>query len=390
MVTANNVNQQIALEMGWNGSGQGQGGQTAWYNGLTPQQKQIFDQTVSSNGGSGAKPTGSNIVLPSSAYPTPTGTITPNNEAQQVALTMGWNGAGQGQGGQTAWYNSLTPAQQVQFNSMVGTTGTSAPQSLVPALQEPLNQMEKSGITTLNQGVDTSGMSNILSQLQSRLSGSLDTSNKMVSQATQPITADQVTALANPMAEGLNQNLSIAAQHIRAQALAGQGLRGGASFGDTATGNENGLIDQGVLEGQNTNNYNAWTAALAQLNQQNSNLLTGANTTLQGANTGLSGDTTAFNGAQTIGQTGRQNALDQIQAGGSVRNFNQGIDDKMQADLTASQNYPADQIQKILDMLKSYQSQDSNSQTGGMANGASQVGGALQAASALAPTLYAL
>lgn len=319
--------------------------------------------------------------------------VTPKNIGQQAALTMGWDGSGQGAGGEIAWRNSLSPQQLAQYNQITGGNDTSPVNpnlniASVPALQEPLTDWEKQGYTSLATPQSTTGMQDALSQLKSLTGQQISGANNLVTQATQPITSQQISDIANPNAAGLNQNLSIAAQQIKAQVLQNQGLRGGASFGDTSTGSELGKVDEGLLTGQNTNNYNTWAAALQALQQQNSNKLTGAGTMLNGATVGGQNYGTAYNESQGIGNANIANAQNEVAAGGAVRGYNQGIDNTMQSNLLAQQGFPLQQLASLLPLItQNYVSPTNTSQTGGMANGASTGGNILGAIASAIPII---
>lgn len=298
--------------------------------------------------------------------------VAPRNLGQQVALGMGWTGAGQGAGGHASWVNTLNPQQRAQYDAMLaGRAPTTAAVATMPLLQEPLHEWEKQGLSQQAQGVDTSQMTAILNELRAKLGGA----SGMVAQGTAAVTPDEVARIQNPYASTLKTRLSDAAEKIRARVTADQGLRGARSFGDTATGVQMGMIDEEELRGRGDIDYNTWEAALNQINAERNRLISGAGTEYGGA---IPGASTAYDMAGGIGRIGQDNALSKIASGRYVRGYNQNINDIMEADRLAERNYPLDQLAKTLNLLAPYGSNTSSSQVGGMASPLTQAGGALR------------
>ena len=237
---------------------------------------------------------------------------------------------------------------------------------VTPALEEPLHEWEKTGLTALSKGVDTSQMQGALSQLQGLLGN-----NGMLERATASVNPNEVATMQNPYSQSLKDKLSTSAQQIRAAATSQQGLRGGRSFGDTATGVQMGMIDQGQLQGEADIDYQTWQDSLGQINNERNRLLSGAGL-------GVAGAQTQYNMADGIGQQGVQNALGQMQAGNYVRGYNQNLNDIVKSELLAKQGDPLARLQNSLGLTGAFSGSTSSGQSGGMANNMQQFGGLMQ------------
>ncbi len=299
--------------------------------------------------------------------------VTPRNYRQQVALNMGWTGAGQGEGGHKAWQASLTPMQRAEYEAAV------AGVQVAPALAEPLHEWEKAGLTRMNQGADTSVMESILAQFRDQSAAATDRSSDYAATGVSEITPEEVEALRNPYSSALKDQLSESAEKVRAQALVGQGERGGRSFGDTSTGVQMRGIDDSIIRGEGEIDYNTWRDAMAQATGGRNRNLAAAG--IETGNAGAYGANAAnaFNMASDISGTGIANAQSSLGAGRYIRDFNQNINDQMLADIRARQQDELTRLQNEQNLLSPYGSSTSSQQTGGDTNWMQQVGGAGQA-----------
>lgn len=291
-------------------------------------------------------------------------TVAPKNLGQQVAMTMGWDGSGQGAGGHNAWVAGLTPQQRAAYNSQVGSNAMSAPvnASALPALQEPLHQWEKAGLTGLSNTGSVGGSAELqgaMKALQQMLGGNYDffgQANTATQAGAQPITAGQIQEVANPYADAMKSNLSATAQKLRAQLDAGQGTRGARSFGDTATGVRQGDLDKSFLQESNAIDYQAFDDARAQLNaDRNRSLSAGGQFGNLGA-TQMGGASTLAGVASGARNANIQDIMNQLQAGAYTRDYNQGVNDVMRNDIMGEAAYPSQQLASIMQLLQNYQS----------------------------------
>lgn len=301
--------------------------------------------------------------------------VTAANRGQEVALQMGWNGAGQGAGGHTAWVNGLNPAQRAQYDASIGGNATAAPTQSMPLFQELLHPYEQQGLTGLTAGVNTTRMADILSQLRQTIGDNTGQAGNLVANGTAAVTPEEVAKVQNPFSSSLKTQLSTDAQKIRAAATASQGLRGGRSFGDTATGTQMGLIDQQQLQGDSDIDYKTWQDALGQINGEKNRMLTGAGTVNDTTRAATSGAGTAFDSAKYLSELPFETARRRLGAGSYLRDYNQGIDDTMKSDILAEQDAPYKKLQQTLDLLKGFMSNTSTGGTAAPTSGLETAGG---------------
>jgi len=276
--------------------------------------------------------------------------VAPLNPQQLAYQKAGYTG-GFGAGEAGAWVRQQNPSVREDIRANSGITGAGV------ALQDPLHAWEKEGLTGLSDtsGLDRGAQSGALQQLQA-----------LMAQITSPVSAESIQAGANPHAEALKGNLSRDAEKLRAAATAGQGMRGGRSFGDTSTGARLGEIDAQELATGNELDYKTWMDSQAQRNTERQ---------LAGSS-GLAGASKMFDFGTGLRQSGVTDLQNKLGAGSYVRGFNQNQNDIMLNDIMAGQEYDTKNIGDILSLLKNYQSNTSSGQTGGMASGLTQAGGA--------------
>jgi len=276
-----------------------------------------------------------------------------------------------------------------------------------PILAEPLHQYERSGLQTLGGSGVNQSMTDALGYLQQmnsnptgfagrytdpRVSGYMDSAAGATQAGINPVTMQEIQGVQNPYASALKNRLTEYGQQARAGILANQGVRGGRSFGDTAQGVRQGMLDNELLSKSSDIDYQTFQDALGQINTERNRSLTG------GAQFG-----NLANGAQGIFSSAMQNGLasigglynagagvqgaqneaagNQIDAGNYIRTYNQGINDLVQNNLLQGQGYPAQQISNVTDWLKYFQSGTGGAQPGAnslsTAGGLAQVGGGL-------------
>lgn len=297
-----------------------------------------------------------------------------NNLQQQVALNMGlWGGSGQGEGGHKAMVDALTGQQKLDYEAAI------AQASYTPALQEDLHGWEKSGLETLARGADTTQMNKVYGNLTADSGAALDRSSEYAATGASTITAEEVEALRNPYSTALKDQLSESAEKVRAQAMVGQGQRGGRSFGDTSTGIQMSNINSDIIQGENTIDYNTWQDAMAQATGGRGRNLQAAGLETNNAGTYGANAANTFNMAKDISGTGVANAQAQINAGSYVRDYNQNINDIMLQDIKAKQADELARLQNEQGLLAPYGGQQSTGGSAGGANTMQQIGGAGQA-----------
>jgi hypothetical protein len=251
-----------------------------------------------------------------------------------------------------------------------------AGRGVVPMTTEPLHGYEKTGLNQLaNQ--NTGNFQQVLAQLQAMNANPqgtaanytnpnatrfMDAAGSATSAGLAPVTAEQIQGQANPYAAGMKTNLNEAGQRARAMLTANQGVRGARSFGDTSTGQQLGAIDAETLKGGREIDYNTFETARDQLNTERNRsiqgggqfgqLATGAqgitSDALRSALAGLTGSGAAASDAFNISRTAAQDTLG---AGGYIRKYNQGINDKLESDILAEGNYSKQNLNDIIAQL---------------------------------------
>lgn len=261
-----------------------------------------------------------------------------------------------------------------------------APVATMPGLTEGLHNWEKKALLSLSDTASKAGnaqMDGALSQLQALLANNpnyTQLSGNAVSQGMAPVTAGEVTSLQNPMVQGLKDNLSQSAERIRAQIVGKQGLRGGRSFGDTSTGTQLAGLNDSVLSGMNQLDYQSWQDALDQVNQNRNFAFAGANQYGSlGANQ-INAVNGLFDMASALKQSRISDMNNKLNAGQYVRQFNQGINDKLTGNIIAEQNAPYEMAMKMLELSKGFQS---NNTSGAGVSNLERYGGLAQALSGL-------
>lgn len=298
-------------------------------------------------------------------------------------------------------------AQFLQNNPTANTAFTAAAQQysaaqpsagVVPLTVEPLNSTQKTGLlglsTPVSQQPGNDAMQSVLQRLQAMqgnpttspiATSSLQDAQKYTAAGAAPISQSEVQGLSNPFASGLNDQITQAGKVARAAILANQGMRGADSFGSTAQGNEMGLLDQGITNATNTNNYNTFQSALDAVQKMRGNNLTAGNVANNTASTAQgvtsNGNALTLENLQALFNTGgalnnnlATTSANQITAGNQIQGQNQNVANQVGANIQGGINYPISNIQNILSLLNSFQSG-----TGGAvapANSLTQAGGA--------------
>lgn len=314
--------------------------------------------------------------------------VAPRNLGQQVALQMGWSGEGLGAGGHTAWVNSLNPQQREAYTTAMGMgTAGSAPVSSTPMFTEPLTDWEKQGLTQMSQGVNTTRMADILSQLRGMIGKTQNAATGQIEQGTAPVTMDEILGRQNPFASNLKNQASETANKIRALVTANQGVRGARSFGDTATGVRLGEVDTQQAQAEGNIDYQTFADALAQINQERNRNITGAGAYNQTAQVGgaLAGD--AFGMAESLSKLPFETGQRRVNAGQYVRQYNQGVNDQIQNDILAQGDSQYQKIMQALEALKSFDSGMTTTATNSPSTGERLGGGGAIIAKSL-PTLF--
>lgn len=277
---------------------------------------------------------------------------------------------------------------------------------VVPMTVEPLHQFEKGALTGLGSGVRNGG-------------GSMDMANKLLQemstdpqafaakytnpmatqymgqagQATQAgqnaITMDEVQGVANPFSFALKNRLNQDGERARAMLLKNQGMRGARSFGDTAQGVRQGMLDQELLSKGNDIDYNSYNDARTMLeNSRNRNLQAGGQygnlaggaqgITNSALSAGTGGLTNLFNAGSGINDANTQAMQNQLGAGNYIRTYNQGVNDLAGQDMLAQAGDPAAKLAQALQLLQGYNSSTSSSKSsGGLLDAVGKIAGGI-------------
>lgn len=318
-------------------------------------------------------------------------------EIQAAARQAGYTGAFGG-GAAEQWLKSN--GKWDAFNGILNQNAQFSG-GVVPLTAEPLHQWEKSGLSTIAGQQINPAMTDALTQLRNMQGNPQGfAANYTNPQATQfltnageaaaagsaPITGQQIQDFANPYVSAVKNRLTEAGERARAALTATEGMRGARSFGDTATGVRQGMLDQELLSKGADIDYQGYQDAITGLqNERNrslqgasafGNLATGAQNITSGAiNTGLGGITKLYDAGAGITDAQSGIAQNQINAGQYIRNYNQNINDQIGNNMLAEQGYPASQINNILGWLQNYQSGNSFAPT---ANSLQTAGGIAQ------------
>lgn len=285
-------------------------------------------------------------------------------------------------------------------------TWTSQPAGVVPMTVEPLHAWEREGLSNLaSPGLLGGGSmlkANTMLQemtadpaafakkyMNPEAMGYLRNGADATSAAMTPITMQDVQGIANPFSSALKNRLTEQGNRARAAIIANQGMRGARSFGDTAQGVRQGMLDQEMLSKSSDIDFNTFESALQQLQQmrdrslsaggQFGNLATTAQGITSNANqTGLGGLSALFGAGSAMTQNGIDSIKNKIAAGNYVRTYNQGVNDLIGNDLLAEIADPAKKISTVLDWLRSFESGTAGATP--KANSLQTAGGGLSAA----------
>lgn len=279
---------------------------------------------------------------------------------------------------------------------------------VVPATAVPLHAAEVAGARTLAEPSYLGGglMGNAVGMLQQMQSNPqayaqqytnpmatdyMGRAGEATAAGSRPLTAEEITSMSNPFAGALKNRLNEQADIQRAGINAGQGMRGARSFGDTSQGVRMGMLDKEVLSKSGDIDYQMFNDAAGLLERgrdrslnaggQYGNLATGAQGITNNAmGQGLQGINALFSAGQTARKNTIENASNQMGAGKYIRDYNQGVSDMIGNDILAGQQYPEQNIQRIMNMLSGFGSNNSGSTPG--ANSMERAGGLTDIASA--------
>ena len=325
-----------------------------------------------------------------------------NTAGEQWLRGQGYQGDF-GAGGAQAWLNQ-NPNIKTAYNSTF--TGNSAwnPATgggAMPITNVPLHDWEKKGLTQMAEppayGGGSMTMANQMLQEMAKdprafaakytnpmATDYMTRAGTATSGAMNPITMEEINATQNPYASAMKSRLTSEGEKIRAAILAGQGMRGGRSFGDTSQGVRQGMLYKELVQGAADIDYKTFETALSELNKmrdrsmqaggQFGNLAQGAQgITNSAAGLGAGGLSFLFGAGERLTDIGRQTAQDKRDAGQYVRNYNQNTANQIGSDILASQQYPSQQMSQILNWLKSFESNTGPSTSG--ANALETAGG---------------
>lgn len=296
-----------------------------------------------------------------------------NDQAQALLRQAGVN-VTPGEGRVSAYLSGNSAADQAVWNLLGG--GGAA----MPANIEPLHQYEKTGLQTfgnreaLGGGGMTAGMDALKGVLANpssaqnlnpqaygmlnRAGGYYDKAAGAADAGMSPITESEIMALMNPYEDNV---VKYAGDKARAAINAQLGSRGGASFGDTISGQRLAALDELPFQYR----YQGWKDATGLATDAKNRSLTGAG--IYG-NLGTAATNTAagYGGAMkdaislpsTLFDMGRiqtdtnVNAVNrQIGAGQAIRDYNQGINDQMQEGYIGDQTWTRQNIAQLLSLM---------------------------------------
>lgn len=234
---------------------------------------------------------------------------------------------------------------------------------VVPLNVVPMNQWEQTALTKAAQGINPAQVQRdpYAEQFLSGISGLANQATTMAQNAASPITAADIQKFQDPYEEQVIQNamgdLSSQAQDVYAQLLKNAGTKGAASFGSTMT--------QRPLSQLNEDTIKASGDLSARLRSQgygqalgaafDERGLMGRGATTIGQLAGQMGGLAA--GAQNIGLSAaglqQANIADQLQAGQTLRDFQQGQSDVAYGDLLAEQGFPMTRATQLANFVPS-------------------------------------
>lgn len=221
----------------------------------------------------------------------------------------------------------------------------------------------------------------------------LQQAGEMVRGGSAPLTMQEVEELRNPYAQALQDRLTQQGERARAEILARQGRRGSASFGDTATGEEMGFLQEELGRQRSDVDFKTYESAFDRLQRQRELQARGGSAmgqlgsaaqglTASGAGIGLQTSGALFGQGMGMTDLGRTINQDRLRSGQYIRGYNQQLADLMASDILGQQRYEPQQLATIQSLLDIYQSGTGQTMTPG-ANTLQQLGGLATAGGAL-------
>lgn len=296
-------------------------------------------------------------------------------------------------GASTAQGSTATTAQ---------TTPTQG-RGVTPMTAEPLHEWEKAALTRAsNPGLlGGGGMQGGLAALQEMMANPqayaakfespylkeyLGKADAAATAGMKSVGMDEIMGVQNPFAASQKEKLTRSGEALRAAITAGQGMRGGRSFGDTSTDVRNAELDTQLLQGMGDIDYKTFQDALGQINTERGRSLQGGGLYGNLAQIGQGASTDALRlgmaGAGQMADTGQAmtstawDAIDrQLNAGKYVRDYQQGVTNQTAQDILAAQGYEGTQIQNLMNLLKAYGGNSEVNMVQGGANTLQKIGG---------------
>lgn len=324
-------------------------------------------------------------------------TFAPQYDARQQAIRNDGYTGEFGKGGANAYLmqkygNTATPSAPP-----VGSRG------VTPMTAEPLHQWEKDALNkAANPGMlGGGGMVGGLSALKDIMADPQAYAAKFESpyfkeymgkagaataEGMRAIGMPEINEIQNPFAQSQKEKLTRSGQMLRTAITAGQGMRGGRSFGDTSTGVRNAELDTQLLQGESDIDYKTFQDALAQINTNRGRAFQGAGlygnlaqagqgATSDAIRTGMAGAGQMVDTGQILTDSGWNTIDRQLGAGKYVRDYQQGITNQTGQDILSGQDYEATQLQNLMNLLNSYGGNTTVSAGGGGANTLERIGG---------------
>lgn len=292
----------------------------------------------------------------------------------------------------------LMPTASNPYPDLTGGTG------VVPMTVEPLHGMEKDALMQLGGGLNGGGNISLASQMLQQMATDpqgfaakytnpqatnfMTQAGTATSAGMNPITQSEIQGVANPFAGALKNRLTEDGQRARAAILAGQGVRGARSFGDTSQGVRQGMLDTEMLSKSGDIDYKTFQDASTMLeNMRNRSLQAGGqfgNLAVGAQGITNSAVASGANSLTNLADTGFRlndantaNFKNKLAAGQTIRGYNQGVNDLIGNDMLAQAGDPAAKMSQILGWLNSFKSDTSGAVPA--ANGTQKLGGLLGA-----------
>lgn len=326
MIDPNNLRQAVALQQGWDGSGQGEGGHKDWVANLDPGAASQYQTSINAIENPGTMPA----------------LVEPLHEWEREGLS-----------------------------TIAGGTDTSGVSS---ASNQLMNMMGKYGDRAYGEVMDGSEMIN-KGTAATTLEEIMGVANPYASNLKSNLSADAEKLRAQATSQqGLRGGRSFGdtSTGARMGAIDDSELRG---YGD---------IDYKTFEtamGQINEERDRYLSGA-------SGKQSGANVLNSSVSTMMPGYNSNIANAKYLAETDMSDASKRVDSGQYVRKYNQGVNDIISADVAGAENAEMDSLSQIMDLLSNFQSGTSSGQTGGMQNDTAQYGGLAQSVAGALPTLF--